>query len=328
MKAYVIETAGGPEVLQLREIDARRPNADEVRIRVRAFGLNRAELYRRSGRMGPITGQVVPGIEAVGEVLEDPSGTFHAGQRVATATGGMQVNRPGSYAEEVTVLRSNVVDLDGTTLGWEELASLPLSYLTVWGALGRLIDTAPKLTVLVRGASAAVGQAAVAYAKARGQTVLATTRSLENTARLKAIGADAVIIDSGSVAEQVRAAAPQGVDVALDVVGAGTVLDTARSVSAFGTTVVIGLMSGMPVLEQLDLARDLPNAVRLAFFSSSMLGSAALPLDGAPLRWMADRQASGATASLRVQTFAFGDVPRAHRLMESNGAQGKLVVLM
>lgn len=328
MKAYVIETAGGPEVLQLSDIEARVPNADEVRIRVRAFGLNRAEVYRRSGRMGPISGQVVPGIEAVGEVLDDPSGTFRAGQRVATAMGGMQFSRPGSYAEEVTVLRSSIIDLDGTTLSWEELASLPQSYLTVWGALGRLIDTTPGLTLLVRGASAAVGQASVAYAKARGLTVLATTRSPANAARLKAIGADAVIIDNGSISEQVNAAAPQGVDVAFEVVGAATVLDTVKTLNPFGTAVVVGLLSGKPELEKLDLASDLPNAVRLAFFSSAMLGSAALPLADAPLRWIAERQARGATASLRVQTFDFDDVPRAHRVMESNTAQGKLVVLV
>jgi len=140
MKAYVIESAGGPEVLQLRDIPSVAPKADEVRIRVRAFGLNRAEVYRRAGKMGPITAPVVPGIEAVGEVLEDPSGTLRTGQRVATAMGGLQFSRAGSYAEEVTVLRSNVVDLDGTSLSWEELAALPESYITVWGALGRLID--------------------------------------------------------------------------------------------------------------------------------------------------------------------------------------------
>jgi NADPH2:quinone reductase len=328
MKAYVIDTAGGPDVLQLRDIDVRQPNAAEVRIRVRAFGLNRAEIYRRNGTMGPVAGQVVPGIEAVGEVLEDPSGTFRPGQRVATAMGGMQFSRPGSYAEQVTVLRTNVIDLDGTTLSWEELAALPQSYLTVWGALGRLIDTAPGQTVLVRGATAAVGQAAVAYARARGLTVLATTRSPANAARLKTIGADTVIVDSGSIATEVRAAAPQGVDMALDVVGVGTVLDTVMALKPFGTAVVIGLLTGAPALEKLDLASDLPNAVRLAFFSSAMLGSAALPLGDAPLRWVAGRQASGAIASLRVQSFDFDQVPRAHRLMESNGAQGKLVVLV
>jgi len=326
MKAYVIEQAGGPEVLQLRDIPSVAPKADEVRIRVHAFGLNRGEVYRRAGKMGPIAGQVVPGIEAVGEVIEDPSGTFRTGQRVATAMGGLQFARNGSYAEEVTVLLSNVIDLDGTSLSWEELAALPESYLTVWGALGRLIDTVPGQTVLVRGATSAVGQAAVAYAKARGQRVIATTRSAENAARLTTIGADAVVIDTGEIADHVRAAAPEGVDVVLEVVGAATVRDSLKSLKPFGTAVVIGLLGGAPALDNLHLMNDLPDATRLAFFNSGLLGTPALPLADAPLKWIANQVASSAMPSLRVQTFDFDDVRRAHSLIESDRALGKLVV--
>ena len=328
MKAYVIEQAGGPEVLQLRDIPSVAPNAEEVRIRVRAFGLNRAEVYRRAGKMGPVAGQVVPGIEAVGEVIEDRSGTFRIGKRVATAMGGLQFSRNGSYAEEVTVLRSNVIDLDGTSLSWEELAALPESYLTVWGALGRLIDTVPGQTVLVRGATSSVGQAAVAYAKVRGQRVLATTRSAANAARLTTIGADAVIIDSGEVSDQVRVAAPEGVDVVLEVVGAATVRDSLKALKPFGTAVVIGLLGGAPVLESLHLMNDLPAATRLAFFPSGLFGTAALPASDAPLKWIAGQVASGAMPSLRVQTFDFDDVRRAHSLIESDRAIGKLVVMV
>lgn len=326
MKAYVIEQVGGPEVLQLRDIPSVPPKVDEIRIRVRAFGLNRAETYRRAGKMGPITGQVVPGIEAVGEVIEDLYGAFRSGQRVATAMGGLQFSRNGSYAEEVTVLRSNVIDLDGTSLPWEELAALPESYLTVWGALGRLIDSVPGQTVLVRGATSAVGQSAVAYAKARGQRVIATTRSTANAARLTTIGADAVIIDTGTVSDQVRAAAPEGVDVVLEVVGAATVRDSVKALKPFGTAVVIGLLGGAPALDNLHLMNDLPNATRLAFFGSGLLGTPALPLSAAPLKWIADQVASGAMPSLRVQTFGFDDVARAHSLIESDRALGKLVV--
>ncbi|MFM0209589.1 hypothetical protein PQQ96_19490 [Paraburkholderia sediminicola] len=137
MKAYVIEQAGGPEVLQLRDIPSQEPTADEVQIRVRAFGLNRAETYLRAGKMGAITTPRVPGIEAVGEVIHDPAGVFRTGQRVATAMGGMQFGRNGSYAEQVTVLRSNVLALGDTSLPWEELAALPEAYLTIWGALDK-----------------------------------------------------------------------------------------------------------------------------------------------------------------------------------------------
>ncbi len=326
MKAYVVEQAGGPDVLQLRDIVSAAPGADEVRIRVKAFGLNRAEVYRRAGKMGPIVGAVTPGIEAVGEVLEDPSGSFRIGQRVATAMGGLQFSRPGSYAEDVTVLRSNVVDLDGTTLSWVELAALPESYLTVWGGLGRLLEGGAGQTVLVRGATSSVGQAGVAYAKALGATVIATTRSQENAARLVAIGADHVVIDQGEVADAVRNLTPEGVDAVLEVIGAATLRDSVKALKPFGTAVVIGLLGGPASLERLELMSDLPNAARIAFFGSGMFGTLALPLSDSPLRWIAERTAAGTMPSMLVKTFDFDDVPNAHRLIESNRALGKLVV--
>ena len=308
MKAYVIEQAGGPEVLGLRDVPAVAATADEVRIRVRAFGLNRAEMYLRTGKMGPITGPRVPGIEAVGEVIDDPSGTFRSGQRVATAMGGMQFTRNGSYAEEVTVLRSNVIDLSGTSLSWESLAALPESYLTVWGALDRLIVNGPASTLLVRGATASVGLAAVAYAKARGMNVIATTRSGANEQRLREVGADEVVVDDGEIASNLRAVAPDGIDLALEVVGAATLRDTVKALRPFGTVVVIGLLGGPPVLDKLHLMQDLPNATRLTFFPSGLLGTAAFPLANAPLQWVAGQIAAGRMPSLGVQTFDFDDV--------------------
>lgn len=327
MKAYVIEQAGGPEVLRLRDIESTAPKHDEVRIRVRAFGLNRAEVYRRAGKMGPINGPVVPGIEAVGEVLEDPSGEFRFGQAVATAMGGMQFSRPGSYAEEVTVLRSNVVSLSGLTLGWEELAALPEAFLTVWGALGRTLDAAgTNPTVLVRGASSSVGQAGVVYAKARGAKVVATTRSITNAPRLRSIGADYVMIDDGEIASLVREHVPGGVDAVLEVVGASTLKDSVKTLRPFGTAVVIGLLGGAPNIDNLHLMNDLPGATRIAFFGSALLGTPALPLTDGPLRWLAEEQAAGKIPSLRVQTFDFDEVRLAHSLIESDRAVGKLVV--
>jgi len=326
MKAYAIEQSGGPEVLGLRDIPTVAATAGEVRIRVRAFGLNRAEVYLRSGRLGPINGPRVPGIEAVGEVIDDPSGTLRTGQRVATAMGGMQFTRNGSYAEEVTVLRSNVIDLSRTSLSWESLAALPESYLTVWGALDRLIVNGVVSTLLVRGATASVGLAAVAYAKARGMNVIATTRSSSNGQRLREIGADEVIVDDGEIASKVRSVAPDGVDLALEVVGAATLRDTVKALKPFGTVVAIGFLGGPPVLEKLHLMQDLPNATRLTFFPSGLLGTSSLPLASAPLEWVAGEIAAGRMPSLGVQTFDFDDVRRAHTVMESGRALGKLVV--
>lgn len=326
MKAYIIERAGGPEVLTLADIPSPQAKADEVTIRVRAFGVNRAEVYRRAGKMGPITSPVVPGIEAVGEIISDASGTFRTGQRVATAMGGMQFSRTGSYAEEVAVLRSNVIDLHDTTLSWEELAALPQSYLTVWGALGRSLGLAKGQTVLVRGATSSLGMAATAYAKSLGANVVATTRSVGNVQRLREAGADVAIVDRGRVEDDVRRAFPEGVDAALEVVGATTLRDTIKVLKPFGAVTVVGLLGGPPVLESFHLMQDLPNATRLSFFPSGMLGTAALPLTDAPLRAIAEGISAGRIPSLRVRTFDFGDVRQAHALMESDRVLGKLVV--
>jgi len=326
MKAYVIDKAGGPEVLQLRDIPSADPGADELEIRVRAFGLNRAEVYRRLGKMGPISGQVVPGIEAVGEVIRDPAGVFRTGQRVATAMGGMQFSRHGSYAERVTVLRSNVISLEGSTLSWEDLAALPEAYLTAWGTLDRSLAIQSGQTLLVRGATSSVGLAAVTYAKARGLRVIATTRSPGNRQRLQQMGADDVVIDTGEIAPKVREIAPSGVDAVLEVVGATTLRDSIKAVRPFGGVSVIGLLGGPPLLEQFQLMQDLPAAVRLNFFPSGMLGTSALPLDESPLPWIAGEVAAGRMPSLRSSTFDFDDVRRAHSLIESDRALGKLVV--
>lgn len=326
MKAYVVEQAGGPEALQLRDIPSPDPQADEVKIRVRAFGLNRAEVYRRSGKMGPIDNPIVPGIEAVGEVIHDPAGIFKTGQRVATAMGGMQFSRHGSYAEEVNVLRSNVISLGNTTLSWEALAALPEAYLTIWGALDKSLGIQPGQTLLVRGATASVGLAAVTYAKARGSRVIATTRSAENASRLRDLGADEVVIDTGTIADTVRAAHPEGVDAALEVVGASTLSDTLKSVRPFGNVSVIGLLGGAPLLEQFHLMQDLPNAVRLNFFPSGLLGTPAMPLSESPLPWVVQQLEEGRLPSILTQTFEFDELRHAHSIMESNQALGKLVV--
>lgn len=326
MKAYVIERAGGPEVLTLVDVPAPQAKADEVTIRVRAFGVNRSEVYRRSGKTGPITSPVVPGIEAVGEVISDTSGTFRTGQRVATAMGGMQFSRPGSYAEEIAVLRSNVIDLHDATLSWEELAALPESYLTAWGALSRSLGLAKGQTLLVRGATSSLGMAATAYAKNLGANVVATTRSEGNVDRLRAGGADVAIVDRGRIEDDVRRALPEGVDAALDVVGAATVRDTIKTLKPFGAVAVVGLLGGPPMLESFHLMQDLPSATRLSFFSSGMLGTAALPLTDAPLSAIATGIAAGRIPSLRVRTFEFSEVREAHALMESDGVLGKLVV--
>jgi NADPH2:quinone reductase len=327
MKAYVINNTGTPEVLRLQNIPDPVACEGEVRIRVHAFGINRLEVDIRSGSYGPLTSPTVLGIEAVGEVVEDNSGTFFPGQRVATAMGGLGFDRTGSYAEQVVVRRENVIPFGDVNLGWEELAALPEAFLTAWGALTPTLKLQAGQTLLIRGATSSVGQAAIVYAKDLGAQVIATTRRHSQCERLIELGADSVLIDTGSIAEQIRQQYPQGIDAALEITGATSVRDTIQSIRAFGEVVAIGLLNGR-VIEQLDLLSDLPNAVGLRFFSTQMLGSSSLPLNEAPLSRIAQQRAIGAIPSICAHLFDFEQVIQAHELMASNQATGKIVVCL
>src|SRR5580693_1100335 len=132
MKAILITAYGGPEVLSVTELPDPVPAAGEVLIRVRAFGLNHAETYMRSGAWGEVA--QVPGIECAGTVAADPSGRLAAGTAVVAILGGMGRTRDGSYAELVTVPAGNVVEVN-TSLPWTDLAALPEVYATAWAGL-------------------------------------------------------------------------------------------------------------------------------------------------------------------------------------------------
>jgi NADPH:quinone reductase len=326
MRAVIAKQPGGPEVLQLVDIDQPQTKAGEVKIRVKAFGLNKAESYYRSGNYGKFVPDQALGIEAVGEIVEDPSGSFNVGQKVATAMGGMMFARHGGYAEYITVNANNVVAID-SDLSYEKLAALPEAYLTVWGALDKNLQIAQGETLLVRGATSSIGLTAITYAKLRGLSVIATTRNENSVEKLKTMGADYVVIDDGAIHEKVKAIVPQGVDHALEIVGAATVKDTLKSVRPWGQVVVVGLLSGPPVLESFSLMGDLPGTVKLSFFSSGILGTEALPLKESPLNFIADQVASGKIPSTIGKIFHVENIQEAHRCLDRGTANGKIVVL-
>jgi len=324
MKAVVAKKSGGPEVLQLVDIGQPETQQGEVKIRVKAFGLNKAESYYRSGNYGTFVPDQALGIEAVGEIIEEPSGTFNIGQKVATAMGGMMFSRAGGYAEYVTVNLSNVVAID-SDLSYEKLAALPEAYLTVWGALEKNLQIAAGETLLVRGATSSIGLTAVTYAKTRGLSVIATTRNSNSIDKLKSMGADHVVIDDGNIHDKVISIVSEGVNNAIEIVGAATLKDTLKSVRPWGQVVVVGVLSGPPVLESFNLMGDLPNTVKLSFFSSGLLGTESLPLKESPLNSIADQVANGSIPSTIAKTFNVGDIQEAHRLLDSGTANGKIV---
>ncbi|MCB0279642.1 MAG: zinc-binding dehydrogenase [Calditrichaeota bacterium] len=325
MKAIIAKNPGGPEVLQLTDVEEPDVKDGEVKIHVKAFGLNKAESYYRSGNYGQLVPDQALGIEAVGEIVDDPSGQFQKGQKVATVMGGMMFARHGGYAEYICVNANNVIRID-SKLDYVQLAALPEAYLTIWGALDKSLQIQKGQTLLVRGATASVGLAAVAYAKYRGLTVIGTTRNQSNVENLKANGVDHVIIDSGNIYEKIKEVIPEGVNNAIEIVGAKTVKDTIKAIRPWGQVVVIGLLSGPPILESFNLMGDLPNAVKISFFSSGLLGTKALPLQDNPLNEIAEAVLKNKIPSGIGKTFNVKDIQEAHRLLDAGTAGGKIVV--
>jgi NADPH:quinone reductase-like Zn-dependent oxidoreductase len=327
MKAIVISENGGVEKLVLQDVAEPKPQIGEVKIKVRAFGLNRVESYFRAGSYGTLSEPRIPGIEAVGEIVEDGSGTFHLGQKVITAMGGLMMGRDGSYAEYVLAPLSNVLPIN-SDISWIELAALPESFLTVWGSLQKSLTLKAGETLLIRGGTSSIGLASIVYAKSLGAKVIATTRNAENETRLSKIGADHVLIDNGKIAQQVREIMANGVDKVIEVVGASTVLDSLKAVRHWGEVNMVGLLSGAPVLSNFGLMSDLPNTVKLSFFSSGLLGSEYLPFKDSPINELANKIHQGSIPSLLSKTFEIDQIQAAHQLLESNNSLGKIVVTL
>jgi NADPH:quinone reductase len=323
MKAIVITAWGGPEVLAVTELPSPVPAAGEVLIRVRAFGLNHAEVYMRSGAWGQVA--QVPGIECAGIVEADPSGQLAPDTPVVALLGGMGRTRNGSYAELVTVPSGNVLPVV-TSLPWAALAALPEVYATAWAGLHQNLDLRPAQTVLVRGATSALGQAAVNVAAGEGATVIATTRDPNRAALLRAIGATQVLIDDGNLAAQVHGQGSM-VDCVLDLIGNSVLRDSLRVVRARGRVCQLGFLGGLAPVSDFNPLTDLPSGVQLSFYGSAfVLGTESFPLADVPLQQMIDMAESGRYKATPVRVFSFDQIAEAHRVMEEGRAGGKMVV--
>src|SRR5690348_17309089 len=172
MQAIVISQYGGPEKLVLEEMATPVPGDGEVLIKVKAFGINRAETEMRKGTWFEIAR--VSGIECVGQVEYDPSGKLVRGQTVAAIMGGMGRTRNGSYAE-YTCVSSNFVFPLQTNLDWATLAAIPESYATAWSCLFDNLSITAGQVLFVRGGTSALGQAAINIARHEGVMVITST---------------------------------------------------------------------------------------------------------------------------------------------------------
>ncbi len=324
MRAIVRESFGGPEQLVIKNVPIPEPGPDEVRIRVKAFGINRAETYMRRGAWGDVS--TISGIECVGVVDADPSGRLRPGQTVAAIIGGLGRTRPGSYAEFTCAPATHVFPLE-TNATWTELAAIPESYATAWWCLFENLALEFGHVLLVRGATSALGQAAVSVAADAGATVIASTRSPDKKAALlESLGAAEVLEETNDLSATIRTARPGGIDRVLDLVGNRTLRDSLRALKPRGKLCQAGFLGGPDPIDGFNPMFDLPSDVALSFFGSFALGGDGYPPDRIPLQTIVDRVAAGRYKAKPVRVFSFDAVADAHRVMESNAADGKLVV--
>jgi NADPH:quinone reductase-like Zn-dependent oxidoreductase len=324
MRAIVIRQPGGPEELVLGQLPDPEPAEGQVLIEVKAFGLNHAEVYFRSGAWPG--GAPVTGIECAGLVRHDPGGRLLPGRKVVALVGGMGRSFNGSYAELVCVPSSNVVPVD-TDMPWADLAALPESYATAWTCLQRNLAVKAGQVLLVRGATSALGQAAVNIASQDGVRVIATTRDERRFPSLRAIGAMEALLDGADLASRIRARFPHGIDAALDLVGTTTLLDTLACVRPDGRACMAGFLGGATGIPDFNPLMHLPSGVHLSFLGSAFVfGSESYPLSDIPFQLLVDRAAHSAYKARPAKVFAFEDIQQAHRLMESGQANGKIVV--
>ncbi|MCS3869221.1 NADPH:quinone reductase-like Zn-dependent oxidoreductase [Chryseobacterium ginsenosidimutans] len=203
MKAVVLYEAGSPEHLCLEEREMPSPEENQVLIKVKAFGLNRSEIMTRKGLSPDVHFPRVLGIECVGEIIEDPSGEFKKGQKVAAFMGGMGRDFDGSYAE-YAVLPKSIISTFESNLPWEILGALPEMFQTVFGSLHLALKIKKEETLLIRGGTSSIGLLAAQLAKSEGVKVVSTTRNINKKELLLENGVDLVVIDDGNISQQIE----------------------------------------------------------------------------------------------------------------------------
>ena len=322
MKAAVVHAPGPPDVLTVEDLPVPEVRDGWILVRVRAFGLNRSELVTRRGGSGDaVTFPRVLGIEAVGEVVSDPSGEVAEGRTFVAAMGEMGRAYDGGYEQYALLPASQVIPVE-TTLDWPTLGAIPETFGTAWGSLDTLGLEAGQ-TLYVHGGSSSVGMAAITIAADLGVTVIATTRQEAKRAALEANGAAHVIIDDGNAAAEVRELEPGGVDALFELVGPTAMRDSLTAVHHGGRACIAGFLEGD---WDTGPAKDAATEHGIAF---EHFGSGVINRDsyGAIMRDIVRAVEEGRYRPNLDRTFALDHIADAHRYMEDNRATGKVVGL-
>lgn len=320
MRAVVVRQAGGPEELRVEVVPEPSPGPGQVLVRVRAAGVNFADVLSRRGRYGSPP-PLIPGLEAAGTVEALGSGVqqFVVGDRVC---GWVHA----AYAEFAVADERHLFRIP-EGMRFEDAAAFPVVFGTAWHALVVLGGVQPGDVVLVHAAGSGVGVAALQLAQQAGAAVVATSTQEWKRARARSLGADLVVDtrDSGW-AEQVREAfGGQGVAVALEGVGRPTLPGTLACMAPLGRVIVFGAPGGTHA--EIDLLAVIQRNLTLR----------GLLLDADPVfpqtlaaldTHVLPRLAQGALSASVYRALPLHEAAQAHRILEERAAFGKVVLVV
>ena len=317
MKAIVINGCCKAEDLHISEIPTPQVNPGWVLVKVRAAGLTHSEALMRlyEADRDYIHTPIVPGIECVGEVADASDSGLRVGDRVIAIMGGMGRSFDGGYAEYALLPATHVFRVD-TDLDWTSLAAVPETYFTAHGSLFESLRLEASDTLLVRGATSTVGMAAVQLAKAVGARVIAACRRESSFEKLQAAGADHCLIDDERLSEHPWAERPNKM---LELVGIKTLYDSLRTVTEPGYVCHTGNLGFVFTASDFNPIKDIPNGVYLTSFYSNYPTQAVIDDLFRLIR-------RGGIRPLYSKVFGMDEIATAHKLLETGGAGGKIVL--
>jgi NADPH:quinone reductase-like Zn-dependent oxidoreductase len=319
---------GGPEVLRFESLEIGEPGAGEVRVRIEAIGLNRAEAAFRSGRY--IEKAQLParlGYEAAGviEALGEGVSGFSVGEPICVVP-AFSMNKYGVYAERAIVPASALLK-QPAGLGVCECASIWMQYLTAYGALIDISEIVAGDAVIITAASSSVGLAAIQIANHVGAVSIAVTRTAGKEEELRKLGAAHVIVTEKDnlETEVLRITGGKGVKVAFDPIGGPIVASLAAGMARRGWLILYGNLSGQAQNTAFPFG---PSAMK----GFVMRGYLVFEIIHDPQRFERARLfveeglRAGWLTPIIAKKFPFDQIVEAHRYLEGNEQIGKVIV--
>jgi NADPH:quinone reductase len=329
MLAITIRSFGGVEGLEIREVaDAPPATLDRVRVRVRAAGLNRADILQRLGRYPAPAGypQNIPGIEFAGEVeaIGDEVRRWQVGDRVFGIIGG------GGQSQFVTVPESHLAPIP-SNLNWAEAGAVPEVFMTAHDALFTQCGLTTGESVLIHAAGSGVGAAAIQLVRAAGAFAYGTSRTADKLDKAKEFGLTESVVASSDPMEFLpsvrRWTNDAGVDVVLDLVGAAYLKANLAALAMKGRLIFVGTTSGAKA--EIDLSIAMTKRLRIM---GTALRTRTLEEKATATRLFAEHVvpllASGAVRPVIDTVFPMAEVSKAHQRLESNESFGKAVLMI